>query len=350
MIDTSKTLAAEDASAAGSKRTFKQALHHYRFILLALLVVCVLPLTLRSGSLATEVLVYALAALGCNLLLGFTGLLSFGQGIFFGLGSYTAGIVLTKLDGTPVALALLASIIVGAAASALVGWFSIRQRGTYFVMLTLAFAQMFYFLAYTTPNLTGGDDGLLSIPRPALSLFGKTLVPLATPWQYYGFVAVLFLLAFWLLMRVSHSVFGRTLLAIRDNEGARRRGRLQRQTLQADGVCDLRCGHRTRRRVARADDRHRAVVEYRLPHERDDPRDDGDRRHGQSVRIGARCGLLCAVRRLALYLWPRWLLLLGLLLIAVSLFMQRGLWGLGERIWQAVQRDTPTADSGEERA
>ena len=64
----------------------KHALHRYRFLLLALLVVCVLPLTLRSGSLATEVLVFALAALGCNLMLGHTGLLSFGQGIFFGLG------------------------------------------------------------------------------------------------------------------------------------------------------------------------------------------------------------------------------------------------------------------------
>ena len=106
----------------------------------------------------------------------------------------------------------------GAAAAAVVGWFSIRQRGAYFVMLTLAFGQMFYFLAYTTPELTGGDNGLLDIPRPALSLFGRTLVPIASPWQYYGFVAVLFLIAFWLMMRVSHSVFGRTLLAIRDNE------------------------------------------------------------------------------------------------------------------------------------
>ena len=132
MIEPAKTLVHDNTSAPNARRTFKQALHHYRFILLALLVVCILPLTLRSGSLATEVLVYALAALGCNLLLGFTGLLSFGQGIFFGLGSYTAGIVLTKLDGTPVMVALAAAMIVGAAAATLVGWFSIRQRGTYF--------------------------------------------------------------------------------------------------------------------------------------------------------------------------------------------------------------------------
>ena len=350
MIDTSKTLTTEDASAAGSRRTFRQALHHYRFILLALLVVCALPLTLRSGSLATEVLVYALAALGCNLLLGFTGLLSFGQGIFFGLGSYTTGIILTKFDGTPVTLALLASIIVGAAASALVGWFSIRQRGTYFVMLTLAFGQMFYFLAYTTPDLTGGDDGLLSIPRPALSLFGKTLVPLTTPWQYYGFVAVLFLLAFWLLMRVSHSVFGRTLLAIRDNEArAAAVGydvkRFKLMAFMISGAVTGLAGalHALMTGIAPLSNIDYHTSEMILV----------------MTVIGGTGNLFASVLGAAFYvlfadwlstLWPRWLLLLGLLLIAVSLFMQRGLWGLGERIWQAVRRDTPAADAGEEHA
>ena len=166
--------------------------------------------------LATEVLVFALAALGCNLLLGYTGLLSFGQGIFFA-GSYAAGLVLTH-GVASVTAALVAATVLGAVAAALVGWFSIRQRGTYFVMLTLAFGQLFYFLAYTTPDLTGGDNGLLDIPRPALSLFGHPLVSLESPWRYYGFVAVLFVAVFWLLLRVSRSVFGRTLLAIRDNE------------------------------------------------------------------------------------------------------------------------------------
>jgi branched-chain amino acid transport system permease protein len=349
MIEPSKTLARDSASPQSSKRTFRQALHHYRFMLLALLVVCVLPLTLRSGSLATEVLVYALAALGCNLLLGFTGLLSFGQGIFFGLGSYTAGIVLTKLDGTPVTVALVAAIIVGATAAALVGWFSIRQRGTYFVMLTLAFGQMFYFLAYTTPNLTGGDDGLLGIPRPALSLFGKTLVPLASPWQYYGFVAVLFLLAFWVLMRVSHSVFGRTLLAIRDNEAraAAVGYDVKRFKLMAFVISGAVTGlagalHALMTGIAPLSNIDYHTSEMILV----------------MTVIGGTGNLFASVLGAAFYvlfadwlstLWPRWLLLLGLVLIAVSLFMQRGLWGLGERIWQAVRRETP-AGSGEEQA
>ncbi|REM67424.1 branched-chain amino acid ABC transporter permease, partial [Mycobacterium tuberculosis] len=140
--------------------------------LLALIAVLGLPLVLSSGSLASEVLIYALAALGCNLLLGYTGLLSFGQGIFFGLGSYTIAILLTRLH-LPMPLALAAAVAMGALGAAVVGWVAIRQRGTYFVMLTLAFAQMFYFIAYTATDLTGGDNGLLDVPRPGF---------MDTPW------------------------------------------------------------------------------------------------------------------------------------------------------------------------
>jgi branched-chain amino acid transport system permease protein len=319
-------------------RSLRESLFHYRFILLAVLVVCILPATLSSGSLATEVLVFSLAALGCNLLLGHTGLLSFGQGIFFGLGSYSAALVLTKA-AMPVSVALLAAVIVGAAAAALVGWFSIRQRGTYFVMLTLAFGQMFYFLAYTTPSITGGDNGLLDVPRPALSLFGKKLMPLDSPWQYYTLVAILFLFAFWLLMRVSHSVFGRTLLAIRDNEAraAAVGYNVQRFKLMAFIISGAVTG------LAGA--LHAMMTGLA-------PLSNIDYHTSEMIVvmtvIGGTGNLFASVLGAAFYvlfadwvanLWPRWLLLLGLVLIVVSLFMQRGLWGLGERIWRAVRRD-----------
>ncbi|MFL9986867.1 branched-chain amino acid ABC transporter permease [Paraburkholderia sediminicola] len=338
MIDTSKPRV-HDASSRPTQRSLKRALHRYRFLLLALLVVCVLPLTLRSGSLATEVLVFALAALGCNLLLGHTGLLSFGQGIFFGLGSYCAGLVLTK-TAMPIPVALFAAIVIGAAAAAVVGWFSIRQRGTYFVMLTLAFGQLFYFLAYTTPDLTGGDNGLLDIPRPALGLFGKAHVPLTSPWQYYAFVAVLFLVVFWLLMRVSHSVFGRTLLAIRDNEAraAAVGYDVKRFKLMAFVISGAVTGlagalHALMTGIAPLSNIDYHTSEMILV----------------MTVIGGTGNLFASVLGAAFYvlfadwlstLWPRWLLLLGIVLIAVSLFMQRGLWGLGERVWQALRRDS----------
>lgn len=304
---------------------------------LAVLVVLLLPLCLQSGSLATEVLIYALAVLGCNLLLGFTGLLSFGQGIFFGLGSYAAGILLTRF-ALPMPLALAAAVVVGALAAAAVGWFAIRQRGTYFVMLTLAFAQMFYFLAYSVPDLTGGDNGLLDVPRPPVSVAGVELLSLASPWEFYTFVAVCFLVAFWLLLRVTNSVFGRTLLAIRDNEARAaavgyhvRLFKLAAFAISG-GVTAL-AGAFLAMMTGIAP---LSSIEYHT----------SEMILVMTV-IGGTGNLFASVLGAAFYvlfadwlstLWPRWLMLLGFLLIAVSLFMQKGLWGLGERLWLAVRR------------
>src|SRR5206468_390683 len=122
---------------------------------LALAVALAMPLFMQSGSLASEVLIFALAAMGCNLLLGYTGLLSFGQGIFFGLGSYTIALTLTRWP-LPMPLALALAMAVGALGAAIVGRVAIRQRGTYFVMLTLAFAQLFYFIACSATGLRAG--------------------------------------------------------------------------------------------------------------------------------------------------------------------------------------------------
>jgi branched-chain amino acid transport system permease protein len=299
--------------------------------LLALIVALGLPLVLRSGSLASEVLIYALAALGCNLLLGYTGLLSFGQGIFFGLGSYTIAILLTRLQ-LPMPLALLAAIAMGALGAAVVGWVAIRQRGTYFVMLTLAFAQMFYFVAYTASGLTGGDNGLLDVPRPAF---------MDTPWKYYAFVAVIFLIAFALLLKVTDSVFGRTLLAIRDNEdrAAAVGYNLKRFKLLAfvisGAVTGLAGGlHAMMTGIAPLSNAEYHTSEMILV----------------ITVIGGTGNLFASVLGSAFYvlladwlstLWPRWLLLLGLLLIGVSIGMQRGLWGLGEAAWRRLAEHAP---------
>lgn len=319
--------------------------HHLGLLALAIAVVLVLPLLMRSGSLASEVLIYGLAAMGCNLLLGYTGLLSFGQGIFFGLGSYTIALLLTRWP-LPMPLALLAAVLMGAAGAAVVGWIAIRQRGTYFVMLTLACAQMFYFAAYTATGLTGGDNGLMDIPRPALKAFGHTVLDLKTPWQYYIFVAVVFLAALWLLLRVSDSVFGRTLLAIRDNEGRAAAVGYNLKTFKllvfmiSGAVTGLAGGlHAMMTGIAPLSSAEYHTSEMILV----------------MTVIGGSGNLFASLLGSAFYvlmadwlstLWPRWLLLLGLLLIAVSLYMQRGLWGIGERVWVALARKgAPAAGS-----
>lgn len=310
--------------------------------LLALAIVLVMPLTMQSGSLASEVLIFGLAAMGCNLLLGYTGLLSFGQGIFFGLGSYTIALTLTRWP-LPMPLALAAAVAMGALGAALVGWIAIRQRGTYFVMLTLAFAQMFYFLAYSFPGLTGGDNGLLDIPRPSLAVAGHTLWPLASPWQYYGFVATVFLVAFGFLQKASGSIFGRTLLAVRDNE--ERAGaigyNLRLLKLQAFVISGAVTGlagalHAMMTGIAPLSNAEYHTSEMILV----------------MTVIGGTGNLFASLLGSAFYvllgdwlstLWPRWLLLLGVVLMVVSLGMQRGLWGLGESLWSLVRRKAPDA-------
>ena len=305
-------------------------------LLLAIAVVLVMPLTMQSGSLASEVLIFGLAAMGCNLLLGYTGLLSFGQGIFFGLGSYTIALTLTRWP-LPMPLALAAAVAMGALGAAIVGWVAIRQRGTYFVMLTLAFAQMFYFLAYSFPGLTGGDNGLLDIPRPSIAMAGLTLWPLASPWQYYSFVAVVFLMAFWLLQKASNSIFGRTLLAVRDNE--ERAGaigyNLRLLKLQAFVISGAVTGlagalHALMTGIAPLSNAEYHTSEMILV----------------MTVIGGTGNLLASLLGAAFYvllgdwlstLWPRWLLLLGLVLIVVSLAMQGGLWGLCQKLWLKVR-------------
>lgn len=310
---------------------------HFQMIL-ALAIVLAMPLFMQSGSLATEVLIYSLAAMACNLLLGYTGLLSFGQGVFFGLGSYTIALFLTRWQ-LPMPIALLTAVLMGAVGAAIVGWVAIRQKGTYFVMLTLAFSQMFYFLAYTATGLTGGDNGLMDIPRPSLQIAGYTLWTLQTPWQFYTFVAMLFILVFWLLRRACDSMFGRTLLAVRDNEerAAAVGYNLRLLKLQAfvisGAVTGLAGGlHAMMSGIAPLSSAEFHTSEMILV----------------MTVIGGTGNLLASVLGAAFYvllgdwlstLWPRWLLLLGVVLMVVSLGMQRGLWGLVEDLWRLVRKD-----------
>jgi branched-chain amino acid transport system permease protein len=324
------------------------AMKKHTHLFLALSVVLVMPLLMQSGSLASEVLIFGLAAMGCNLLLGFTGLLSFGQGIFFGLGSYTLALTLTRWP-LPMPLALLLAMVMGAIGAAIVGWVAIRQKGTYFVMLTLAFAQMFYFIAYTATGLTGGDNGLMDIPRPSITVLGYTLWPLTSPWQFYGFVAVVFMAAFWLLLKVSRSTFGRTLLAVRDNE--ERAGaigyNLKLLKLQAFVISGAVTGLAGALHAMMTGIAPLANAEYHT----------SEMILVMTV-IGGTGNLFASVLGSAFYLlladwfstlWPRWLLLLGLVLMAISLWMQRGLWGLGETLWHRLRgrhRVTPERAGG----
>jgi len=161
--------------------------------------------------LVMKVLCFSLFACAFNLLLGYTGLLSFGHAVFLGTAGYVAGHAL-KVWQLPPLLGLLA----GTGAATVLGWaigsLAIRRQGIYFAMVTLALAQMVYFLYLQAP-FTGGEDGLQGVPRG--SLFG---LDLADDMNLYYVVLAIFGAAFWLIQRTIHSPFGQILKAIRENE------------------------------------------------------------------------------------------------------------------------------------
>jgi branched-chain amino acid transport system permease protein len=173
--------------------------------------VILLPFLVRHA-LASEIWIFAIFGLGLNLVLGYTGLLSFGQSTFFGSAAYVAGWLL-KFHGINSFSALGTGVFVGAASAALVGYLCVQRSGLYFIMLTFALNQMFYFIAYQWTSITGGEDGMPGIPRPAL--FGMDL---KDPLNYYVFVSVLFLASLWIMKRIVESPLGKILQAIRENE------------------------------------------------------------------------------------------------------------------------------------
>lgn len=159
-----------------------------------------------------QALCFALFAVALNLLLGYLGLLSFGHAAFFGFAAYVTGHAVKEWGFSP-EIGILTGTAVAAGMGIVFGWLAIRRRGIYFAMITLALAQMVYFLALQAP-FTHGEDGLQPIPRG--ELFG--LIDLSSSLNLYYVVLAIFLIGFLVVYRTVHSPFGQVLKAIRENE------------------------------------------------------------------------------------------------------------------------------------
>jgi branched-chain amino acid transport system permease protein len=159
---------------------------------------------------ALDIMAWALFAAALDLLVGYTGLLSFGHAAFWGTAAYTAGLVSIH-SGVPFPIAVLAGAVAAAALAVPIGYLSVRRSGIYFAMVTLAFAQMVYFVANQWRGLTGGENGLQGVPR---ELFGADL---SDPFVFYYAGLPIVLFGLWWVWRIVHSPFGRVLVAIRDN-------------------------------------------------------------------------------------------------------------------------------------
>jgi branched-chain amino acid transport system permease protein len=166
--------------------------------------------------LGIEVLIWCIFALGFNVLLGYTGLPSFGHGAYLGIGAYAMG--LTQFHLVPnLWVGLLVAIVAAGAFGAVVGLFISHRRGIYFALMTIAFGQMFFFIASKWTSVTGGEDGLLKIARLPAE-FGVASVDLRGNMAFYYFIFACFVVACVVLWRLVNSPFGKVLQAIKQNE------------------------------------------------------------------------------------------------------------------------------------
>jgi branched-chain amino acid transport system permease protein len=181
----------------------------YGLLLLALIAV---PFIGVYPLFVMKVLCFALFAAAFNLLIGYTGLLSFGHAMFLGMAGYTTGYAIQTL-GYPPEVGVLAGTAAATLLGLVVGLFAIRRQGIYFAMVTLALAQMVYFVFLQAP-FTHGEDGLQGVPRG--KLFG--LLSLSSDITLYYVILVVMVLMFLLIVRIVHSPFGQVLVAIKENE------------------------------------------------------------------------------------------------------------------------------------
>lgn len=191
----------------------KQAKFRRNMFYLALIVVGLLAPFLAYPVFLMKVLCFALFACAFNLLLGYAGLLSFGHAAFLATGGYVTGYLLASYPGLTPELGIIAGTVLATLLGVVFGVLSIRRQGIYFAMVTLAIAQLVYFMFVQAP-FTGGEDGLHGVPRG--ELFG--FISLSSNLAMYYFVFAIFIFGFALIQRTVHSPFGQVLKAIRENE------------------------------------------------------------------------------------------------------------------------------------
>jgi branched-chain amino acid transport system permease protein len=185
-------------------------------VIVALLALAPLVLPEFWRRFVTEILIWGLLAMSSDILIGYTGMVSFGHSAFFGLGMYGAAAALLAMKPANLWLALLSGLAAAAIVAAFVAFFATRLRDIYFAITTLVFSQIFYVVIFTWTEVTGGENGL-NFARPALSLPGLFSIPFTTETLHW-FVLAVVTISYLVLRRITQSPFGMVLQAIRENE------------------------------------------------------------------------------------------------------------------------------------
>jgi branched-chain amino acid transport system permease protein len=189
-------------------------------VILALLALAPLVLPEFWRRFLTEILIWGLLAMSSDLLIGYTGMVSFGHSAFFGLGMYGAAAALLSVNPPSLWLAIAYGLIAAAGVAAFVAYFSTRLRDIYFAITTLIFSQIFYVIIFTWTTVTGGENGL-SFRRPALAVPGLFSAPFTSETLHW-FVLAVVTLSYLVLRRITQSPFGMVLQSIRENEARTR--------------------------------------------------------------------------------------------------------------------------------
>ncbi len=177
----------------------------------------VLPLVGVGSDVGTRVLIWGLFGLGFDILFGFTGLLSFGQAAFYGVGGFVTSYLLINGGIHNTLLAMLIGTLAATVTGVVVGVFTLRRSGIYFAMITVAFAEMFHFLELSPLSaFTGGENGLSGVPAPMVGV-GSWVWNVGSGWEMYAFVAAFFFIGYVIAHRIVLSPFGQVLTALRDN-------------------------------------------------------------------------------------------------------------------------------------
>ena len=185
-------------------------------VIVALLALAPLVLPDFWRRFVTEILIWGLLAMSSDILIGYTGMVSFGHSAFFGLGMYGAAAALLWMKPANLWLALLSGLAAAAVVAAFVAFFSTRLRDIYFAITTLVFSQIFYVVIFTWTEVTGGENGL-NFARPTLSIPGLFSIPFTTETLHW-FVLAVVTISYLVLRRITQSPFGMVLQAIRENE------------------------------------------------------------------------------------------------------------------------------------
>jgi branched-chain amino acid transport system permease protein len=189
-------------------------------VILLLLIIAPLVLPEFWRRFLTEILIWGLLAMSSDILIGYVGLVSFGHSAFFGLGMYGAAAALLMVKPPNLWLALVCGLIGAAGIAAFVAYFSTRLRDIYFAITTLIFSQIFYVVIFTWTEVTGGENGL-TFSRPALAIPGLLSLPM-TSYTLHWFVLAVVTISYLLLRRITQSPFGMVLQSIRENEARTR--------------------------------------------------------------------------------------------------------------------------------